>query len=45
MRTASTEWELQISSAVDENEEMAQKIRELEEAYDNELLDLDASDA
>jgi proteasome assembly chaperone (PAC2) family protein len=42
LRTASTEWELQISSAVDQNEEMAQKIRELEEAYDNELLDLDA---
>jgi len=45
LRTASTEWELQISSAVDENDEMAEKIRELEEAYDNELLDLDADDA
>jgi proteasome assembly chaperone (PAC2) family protein len=45
LRTASTEWELQISSAVDENEEMAEKVREMEEAYDNELLDLDADDA
>jgi len=38
LRSASTEWEMQVSSAVDENEELAEKIRELEEAYDTELL-------
>jgi proteasome assembly chaperone (PAC2) family protein len=45
LRTASTQWELQISSLVEENEEMAQKIRELEEQYDNELLQQDADEA
>lgn len=45
LRTASTEWELQVSSAVERNEELAGKIRELEEAYDNELLEFGADDA
>lgn len=45
LRSASTKWELQVSSAVDENEELAEKIRELEEDYDNDLLELDAGDA
>ena len=39
LRTASTEWELEVSSAVEENEELADKVRELEEDYDNELLE------
>jgi proteasome assembly chaperone (PAC2) family protein len=39
LRAASTEWELQVSSAVDESEELAEKVRELEQAYDNELLE------
>ena len=45
LRTASTEWEMQVSSVVEENEELAEKVRELEEEYDNELLELDAGDA
>jgi proteasome assembly chaperone (PAC2) family protein len=39
LRTASTAWELEVSSAVDQNQEMADTIHKLEEAYDNELLD------
>jgi len=42
LRTASTEWELEVSSAVEQNQELAQEVRRLEDAYDNELLDLDA---
>jgi hypothetical protein len=34
-----TDWEMQVSSKVEEDEEMADKVRELEEQYDNELLD------
>jgi proteasome assembly chaperone (PAC2) family protein len=39
LRTASTAWELEVSSAVEKNEEMAQTVRKLEEQYDNELLE------
>jgi hypothetical protein len=39
LRVASTEWELQVSSAVEQNPDLAKTIRELEDAYDNELLD------
>ena len=39
LRTAGTEWELQVSSAVEENEELAERVRQLEEDYDNDLLD------
>lgn len=45
LRAASTAWELQVSSAVDENEEMAEKIRQLEEQYDNELLESESGEA
>ncbi len=41
LRSASTEWELQVSSAVDENEELAATVRNLEEEYDNGLLEAD----
>jgi proteasome assembly chaperone (PAC2) family protein len=41
LRSASTEWELRVSHAVEENEELAEKVRQLEEAYDNDLLRLD----
>jgi len=44
LRTASTAWELQVSSAVDENEEMAEKIHQLEEQYDNELLESESGE-
>jgi len=45
LRTASTEWEMQVSSAIEENGEFAEKVRSLEEEYDNELLEQDADDA
>ena len=45
LRSAGTEWELQVSSAVDENEELAEKVRQLEEEYDNDLLDAHADEA
>lgn len=41
LRSASTEWELQVSSAVEENEELAEQVRQLEDEYDNDLLDQD----
>ena len=42
LRAASTAWELEISGEVEQNEELAEKVRQLEEAYDNELLEMDA---
>jgi proteasome assembly chaperone (PAC2) family protein len=39
LRTASTEWELHVSNLVEQDEELAAKVRQLEEAYDNELLE------
>jgi len=45
LRTASTDWEMRISAAIEENEELANKVRELEEEYDDELLELDAGGA
>jgi proteasome assembly chaperone (PAC2) family protein len=44
LRTASTAWELEVSSAVEENEELSKEVRKLEEAYDNELLELEADE-
>ena len=44
LRSVSTEWELEISTAVDENSDLAEKVRELEEEYDNDLLELGADD-
>jgi len=41
LRAASTAWELHVSSAVEQDSDLAGKVRELEEAYDNDLLDLD----
>jgi proteasome assembly chaperone (PAC2) family protein len=38
LRSASTEWELAVTAAIDKDEEMAAKVREMEEAYDNDLL-------
>ena len=38
LRPASTAWELEVSSAVEENEELAETVRKLEQQYDNELL-------
>ena len=44
LRTASTEWELKVSTAVEQDQELAGKVRELENAYDNELLDLETTE-
>lgn len=44
LRTAGTEWELQVSSAVEQNEELAKTVRKLEEEYDDELLELDVDE-
>jgi proteasome assembly chaperone (PAC2) family protein len=38
LRNASTEWELAVTAAIEKDEEMVTKVREMEEAYDNELL-------
>ncbi|MHB1424863.1 MAG: PAC2 family protein [Gemmataceae bacterium] len=38
LRSASTEWELAVTAAIEKDEEMAGKVREMEEAYDNDLL-------
>ena len=45
LRSASTEWELEVSSAIEENAELAARVRELEEQYDNELLRQEAEEA
>ena len=45
LRTASTDWEMRVSTAVEENDELARNVRELEVEYDNELLELDAADS
>jgi proteasome assembly chaperone (PAC2) family protein len=42
LRLASTEWELQVSSAVEEDKDLAAKVRQLEEEYDNDLLEAEA---
>jgi hypothetical protein len=38
LRSASTEWELAVTAEIEKNEDMAAKVREMEEAYDNDLL-------
>jgi len=38
LRAASTEWELAVSAAIDKDEDMTRQVRQMEEAYDNELL-------
>jgi len=44
LRSASTQWELKISSAVEEDDELAEKVRQLEEDYDNDLLQRESSE-
>ncbi|OHB82230.1 MAG: hypothetical protein A2W31_02730 [Planctomycetes bacterium RBG_16_64_10] len=39
---ASTRWELQVSSAVERDEQLAAQVRKLEQTYDEELLELGA---
>jgi hypothetical protein len=38
LREASTAWELQVTDAINNNEELAATVRKLEEQYDNELI-------
>jgi proteasome assembly chaperone (PAC2) family protein len=38
LRSVSTEWELAVTAAIEKDEDMAAKVREMEEAYDNELI-------
>ena len=44
LRAASTRWEMQISQHIEEDEALADQIRKLEEAYDDALLEQDASE-
>jgi proteasome assembly chaperone (PAC2) family protein len=41
LRSASTEWEFKISNLVEQDDELAEEVRKLEEQYDNELLELE----
>jgi proteasome assembly chaperone (PAC2) family protein len=41
LRTVSNDWEFKISNLVEQDEELAQEVRKLEEQYDNELLELE----
>lgn len=38
LRSASTEWEIEASQEIEKDPEMVEKVRELEQAYDDELL-------
>ncbi len=38
LRAASTEWELAVTAAIEKDDDTSGKVREMEEAYDNELL-------
>lgn len=38
LRETSTAWELQVTDAINNNEELAATVRKLEEQYDNELI-------
>jgi len=42
LRNASTQWELKVSEAVDQDQELAQKVRELEQQYDDHLIESQA---
>ena len=45
LRAESNEWELQVSRAVEEDDELAATVRRLEEAYDDELLRSESGEA
>jgi proteasome assembly chaperone (PAC2) family protein len=38
LRSASTEWELQISSVIENDQDLAEKVHQLEQEYDSDLL-------
>ena len=39
LRNESNDWEIKVSNAVEQDEELAEKVRELETEYDDDLLD------
>ena len=41
LRPKSTEWEIEISNMVEESEELTEQVRELEQVYDDELIEKD----
>lgn len=45
LRSASTEWELQISSIIENDKDLAEKVQQLEDEYDNDLLKLGSEEA
>jgi proteasome assembly chaperone (PAC2) family protein len=40
LRVASTEWELRVSEEVEKNPDLAEQVRQLEQAYDDDLLEM-----
>jgi proteasome assembly chaperone (PAC2) family protein len=44
LRSESTQWELEVSRVVEKDDDMAKTVRQLEEAYDNELLRLESGE-
>ena len=45
LRSESTEWELEVTRIVEKDEDMAKTVRQLEEAYDNELLRMESGES
>ncbi len=45
LRTASNEWEVEVTNVVEENDEMLEKIRELEDEYDTDLLEQETDES
>ena len=43
LRSASTDWELQISSVIENDNDLAEKVHELEKEYDTDLLKIAAA--
>ena len=41
LRSVSNEWELEISTAIEDDDDLAEKVRKLEQEYDNDLLAAD----
>ena len=39
LRETSNDWESRVTAAVEKDQELAETIRKLEEAYDNELIE------
>jgi proteasome assembly chaperone (PAC2) family protein len=44
LRSASTQWEMQVSTAIEDDAELAATVRQLEKEYDDELLENDVDE-